>query len=232
MKSCSTILASFLLFGLPIQGQSSATSTTQISNLMTPWNDVGIGIIHAVTPDQRFGFSFTTGAGLAQLDSVVLEHIGYPGSLQSFGVELYRVDGYGMFGSVSVSFLGTLENSFVDPRPTQWPGQTTFVRYSSAANLSLDPHQSYMIAAVEPANGLNETGLLFAQSGNYSVFGDWSTTPPNQLFGDSSGLWMAGSMFGGYLKLEIDATPIPEPGSMAILIAGLIGLGKLRGGRR
>lgn len=212
----SKFFASCLLIAVALQGRSA----TQISNLMVPWTGGGIGDIRAVTPNQRYGFSFTTGATAQQLDSVVLEHYDYPGSLQSFGVELYRVDGFGMFGTVSTSFLGTLGNSVVDPRPTQWPGYTTFVRYSPPTSLMLTPGTTYMVAAIEPPSGLNETGILFASVGiGYSVSGDWSTSFPNQFFSDSASPWMV-SFQPGDMKIEINATPVPEPTTISLLALG------------
>jgi len=230
MKPILKLFAICVLVAVAAQSQAA----TQISNLMEPWTGGGIGDIHAVTPNQKFGFSFTTGAGAYRLDSVVLEHFAYAGSLQSFGVELYRVDGFGPFGTVQVSFLGALANSFIDSRPTQWPGSTTFVGYSSATPLTLDPSSTYLVAAIEPANGLNETGLLFAAPGNYTISGDWITPPPGQFFSDSSGLWFAGPMpgLGGKLKMEINATPVvvPEP-AVSTLLFGLLCLFRLRSQR-
>lgn len=216
MRFSPRTLGVCLLLAITIQSRATV-SVAQISNLMVPWTGGGIGDIHPVTPNQRFGFSFTTGASATQLDSVVLEHYAYPGTLQSFGVELYRVDEFSLFGTVSVTFLGTLGNSAIDPRPTQWPGDTTFVRYASATSLLLESGTSYMIAAIEPPEGSNETGILFAATGNgYSTPGDWTTSPPNQFFSDSTSPWMI-SFQPGELKIEINAVPIPEPTVTSVL---------------
>lgn len=220
MRTCPKIFAACLLVTIKIQSQA-AVSTVQISNLSVPWTGGGIGNIHAVTPNQRFGFGFTVGASALQLNSAVLEHISYPGSLQSFGVELYRVNSFSPFGSVSTTLLGTLGYSAIDPRATQWPGDTTFVRYSSATSMLLEPGTTYLIAAVEPANGLNETGILFATSGSgYSVSGDWAPSFANQFFSDSTSPWMVGPQFGN-LKIEINATVVPEPAIASLLALGI-----------
>jgi hypothetical protein len=227
MQPLQRIFAVWFLMSLVLDSQ--AAPTARISNLSVPWLGGGIGDIHAVTPDQRFGLSFTTGASTYRLDSAVLEHIDYPGSLQSFEVEVYRVDGYGPFGTLQTSLVGLLGNSVIDPRPTQWPGSTTYVRYSSASPLLLSPGTSYLIAAVEPANGLNETGILFASIGSgYSISGDWTTSLGNQFFSDSTSPWFA-SVSWGELKIEINAALVPEPTTASLLALGAICL--LRGSK-
>jgi hypothetical protein len=233
MKPFSIFLSTCcLLFTVPVQSHATAAAA-QISNLAVPWQGGGIGDIHAVTPNQRFGFSFTTGATAYQLDSIILEHLTYSGSLQHFRVELYRLDGFGLYGDVSVSFLGTLGNSVLDPRPTQWPGNTMLVRYSSPGNLALQPGTSYMIAAVEPVNGLNETGLLFAAGWTgYSVSGDWSVPIQNQLFSDSTSPWMVGNPLGGSIKIEVKATAVPEPAAISVLALSAGVLLSFRCGKR
>lgn len=225
MKPPLKLLIIGLLLALTLQSQA----VTRISNLNVPWNQGGIGDIRAVTPDQKYGFTFTTGTIAHQLDSVVFEHYEYPGSLQKFSVELYRVDGPPFFGLLPVSLVGDLENASIDPRPTQWPGVTSFVGYTSSTALILDPNTTYMIAATEPPDGLNETGLLFATLENYSTTGDWTVPGLNQTFGDSSGMWFFGFGSSYDLKLEINATPVvvPEP-SFSILIFTFFGLLRAR----
>jgi hypothetical protein len=222
MKTPLLLLATGLAMAFPFQGLP-LTVTPQISNLAVPWVGPGIGNIQAVTPDQRFGFGFTGGADPSRLDSVVLEHIDYPGSLQSFAVELYQINGFGPFGSVSVSYLGSLGNAVIDSRPTQWPGDTTHVRYSSASDLIIEPGNQYMIAALEPADGINQTGLLFAEAGSgYSFSDGWSTTSPYRFFGDSSGTWISGGFVSsGDLKIEITASLVPEPSMVTLLALGI-----------
>jgi len=199
-----------------------------IGNLNDAWNQPGIGDIEAITPNQKFGAAFITGNTASTLDSITLEHIQYPGALQSFQVRLYR---FGPPGSVPIPAwplipCGQLGNATVDPQPTQWPGQTTYVTYTPLAPILLDPNSSYMLGAVEPANGLNETGLLFAPNENYTVADGWSMNPNWQQWADfstSDSGWQPyfGTLYG--LKFQLAATPVPEPGTVSFVVLGLAG---------
>ena len=197
-----------------------------ISNLNQLWPGPSMGNFEAVLPGHGYGFMFQTGSLPFYFNSAVLEEVGGPGTVQ---VSLYTVQGDPLAGrNPSLVLAGALVNHVVDSRPTQWPGYTSFIDYSAANPITLQPNTYYLIAATQPVNGDNNTALTFNFNYSYDVAGDWTVdqavpsgwtyfgvNPPTSPF---SG-WMPDDSPGS-IKIEVNATPVPEPGSYLVLLLG------------
>jgi hypothetical protein len=200
-KHLALIIAAVCLL-LPARQAHGSTMT--ISNLGVPWPDGGIGDIQAIFPEQEFGVAVTNGSNSAALQSVTVEHIGYPGAdvIPTFRLQLFLLGARHEEDSYfDVSFVADLGNPVVDPRPTQWPGETSFVTYTPSTVLNLDPNTTYLIVATDV---INETGLLFAPAGNYTVTGDWSLVRRSQFINQGFGWERRSAVYD--LKVEVIAT--------------------------
>lgn len=200
-----------------------------ISNLSQLWTEGGAGDFETVIPGSGYGFAFTTGSSPYALDTVTLEELGGPGTVQ---VELLASQG-GTFSPVE-----QLGNPTIDPRQTQWPTLTSFIDYSPITPFTLSPDTSYIVAAYEPVNGDDNTALTF-NANDYTVSADWSvygaiptlfyhgSSPPDTVSPGTVGTgWRRYQPYG--LMVEIDATPVPEPGMGKLIFASLGTLGLYR----
>jgi hypothetical protein len=197
-----------------------------ISNLNHLWPGQSMGNFETVLPGYGYGFMFGTGANPYSLDSVVFQELGGLGTVH---VSLYAVQGDPLAGpNPNLIFAGTLGNPVIDPRPTQWPGYTSFIDYSPVNSITLAPDTYYLIAATEPVNGDDNTALTFNFNDTYDVAGDWTadqavpsawtyygSQPPSSPFHG----WMY-DYTPGSIKVEVNASPVPEPCSFAVLMLG------------
>ena len=204
-----------------------AQPITLVNNLNAPGPGGGvIGDIETVVPGAGFAVGLLTPSTTAyQVDSVTLEFIGNSLPSAGLGVQIYS---FGPPGSVSPPgwpFVpaGVLGNPTINPQPTQWPGQTTYVTFTPTSPITLAPSFGYWIGVSEAANGNDNNGLLFALSQTYTVGGGAqvysSNTGWNQWELDpNTGQWIEASP-NGYegLKFELTATPIPEPAGLSLL---------------
>jgi hypothetical protein len=222
-------------------GTGLAQPTILISNLNAPGpGGTGIGDIQAVLPGTGYAVGFLNGATPYRLESVTLEFIGTSLPAAGFSVEIYCA---GMPGTVPppgwpLVPYGQLGNPTIDPRPTHWPGQTTYVTFTPTAPITLLPSNLFWIGASEAANGNNDNGLLFAYAQTYNVaggvqmyatassFNQWELDP-------IANEWVSGSP-SGYegLKVELTGTAVPEPGAWALLLAGGAAFASWKGQRR
>jgi hypothetical protein len=201
-----------------------------ISNLGVPWPEPGtIGDIQTIFSQQSFGMSFQTGNTPYQIDSITVEHFEYSASAaRDLDLQIFRIGGLQSFpypDTLPVSLVGELGNPVVDPRPTQWPGLTTFVTYTPVTAFTLEPNTPYMIAATWPTNNPGWASLLFAP-GSYLVSGDWSESGrlTSQWVNLGDGWWQYSSMYN--LKLEVNATTVPEPCSPLLILLGFAALSR------
>ena len=207
-----------------------------LSNLGATWPNQGIGDIGLVFSGQSFGMSFQTGNTPYGIDSITLEHFEYSAlAAQDFDLQIFRIGNKlpGPNPNVwSVSLLGELGNPVIDPRPTQWPGSTTFVTYTPVTTFTLEPNTSYLVAAVRPTDGLGSVNLMFAP-GAYVASDGWSEKgfPFNSQWANWGSGWTLRDP-AYKLKLEVNATPVPEPGSSAVILLGLAVISRQRRGQR
>jgi len=196
-----------------------AGASEYVSNLSNMWTEGGIGDIHGLfpggTPYGTDTARFTTGVGSFSINSITLEFefdSGYPAGLaapQWITIQLFE----------GGSLLGNFGNSAVDPRSTQWPqslnpvAYTQFIHFSPLQPITLNPLTQYSFVAGIPANSPVSAALLFTRSSAYTASGGWlmgATTTGNPFAS------------GEYLVMAVDATPVPEPNTAALILGGFI----------
>lgn len=222
-----------------VAGLSRAWPEEYLSNLGNRWIDpsnpdvMSIGDIHtlfgAVGP---FAVQFFTGSQSAQTNSArltaaVSEAIG-TNSVSVIAFELNSVTyefiggrsqpwsdvSVGLYQKVGEQSILTsaLGNPTVNPKPTQWPGSTTYVDYHPPTELLLMPNSEYSVALSVPYSYPPNFGLLFTLSSNYISSADWrmGTTTTHDY-------WAAGE----FLKIAIAATVIQATNSSNIDLSGV-----------
>jgi hypothetical protein len=193
-----------------------------VSNLGHAWTQPGIGDIHGLfrggTPYGSDTAYFTTGADNFLVNAITLEFendSSYPAGTsapQWVSLQLFQQTGGGN------RLLGTLGNPVVDPTPTPWPesanpnAYTTYFDFSSLEPINLNPFSQYSVVVSMPANSPVDAALLFTRSSYISPVG-WTMYPT------TSGNPAAA---GEYLVMAVEATSVPEPGSIVILVSGFI----------
>lgn len=209
-------------------------AATMISNLDQIWPGSDMGNFETLVPGYGYGFMFGTGANPYSLNTVTLEELGGPGTVQ---LGIYMVPNALSDNALILNSAGALGNPVVDSRPTQWPTYTSFIDYTPVGSITLAPDSFYLITATEPLNGNNHTALTFNFNYSYNVAADWSEYQPLSnwtYLGPPSPYrpsgWQA-DVSPGSLMVEVDATPVPEPMSFSLIILGsaLIGRGKMFG---
>jgi hypothetical protein len=197
-------------------------ATVLLSNLDDLWTSGGIGDIHSLFPGGNpYGTDtarFTTGTGSRfVLNAVTLEFYPANSSQQwaNISVQLFQQTGNVL--------LGSLRDPSVNSKPTQWPGSTTFVDFTPAAPITLDPSSQYAVVLSVPADSPSGANLLFAASSAYSTPTDWKM-----------GLTTSGNPYASWehLMLAVDVTPIPEPCTAALLLGGCAALIRRRTNQR
>jgi hypothetical protein len=211
---------------------SHVLALTMISNLDQIWPGGDMGNFETVLPGYGYGFMFGTGADPYALNTVTIEELGGPGTVQ---LGIYTVQNPLAGNNPTLIYAGALGNAVVDSRPTQWPTYTSFIDYTPVNSITLAPNTYYLISATEPVNGDDDTALTFNFNYSYNVAADWSvdqdvpspwtylgSRPPPSMSG-----WEPDNSPGS-LMVEVDATPVPEPVSFTLLVFGsaIIGAGR------
>lgn len=221
MRTTSLNVVSFAVIWLAC-ADFPARAELMIGNLDQVWTRGGMGNFETVVPGDGYGFVFETGAAPFTLNQVTLEELGGPGSVQ---LALYTLQGdpAGVHNP-SMTLAGGLGYAAIDPRPTQWPGYTSFIDYTPVTSIVLEPNTFYLIAATEPASGNNNTALTFNFNFSYTVSGDWSVDPGVATWAYNPNLSPMNPLSGwnseissGSLMIEVDATPVPEPSLYGML---------------
>ncbi|MHB8522347.1 MAG: PEP-CTERM sorting domain-containing protein [Limisphaerales bacterium] len=205
-----------------------AQGAMAISNLGHAWTQPGIGDIHGLFPGGTpYGVDtahFTTGAGNFSVNAITLEFendSGYPAGTsapQSVSLQLLQETGG------TNLLLGSFGNPVVNPTPTPWPrsanhnAYTTYYDFPSLAPMYLSPFSRYSLIVSMPATSVVAAALLFTRVSYTSSVG-WMMYPTTS--GDPAAA-------GEYLVMAVEATSVPEPGSIVILLAGLVILGAYR----
>jgi hypothetical protein len=231
-RSLWTVAALLLCSTHALFGQSLVLQPTAlIYNLNVPGSQQGVGNIVAVLPGSGYGVGFINGPTPYSLNSVTLELVGTSLPAAGFGVHFYSfVPALGASGSnIPVNLAGELGNPVVSSQPTLYPGQTTYITFTPTSPIIIAPNSDYMIGATEDANGNNDNGLLFAPNASaYTVAGGVQMFAPDGLpfvaqwyFDQSSDVWsLQPSGYNGELKIELDASPAPEPSALVLILTG------------
>jgi hypothetical protein len=223
----SAFLVAGVLFWLAIFNQE-VEAIPYVSNLGDEWTKGGIGDIEALFPGGAHTGSdtanFTTGAGNFSLNTITLEFendYSYPAGVaapQWVNIQLFQ-----KVGNANI-FLGSFGNPAVDSVPTQWPqspnsrAYTVFIDFSPLMQINLNPFSQYSIVVSMPSNSPVDAALMFATSSAYTSPAGWTMRPTT-----------SGAGSGEYLVMAVDATPIPDQSSTAVLlISGLTGLAGCR----
>ncbi|PWU11124.1 MAG: hypothetical protein C5B50_24055 [Verrucomicrobia bacterium] len=189
---------------------NKASATVYLSNLDYPLpSGGGIGDIEGVSSDNEYSAHFTTGAGSSyDVTGITLEFYPaafLPGDLLS--IQLSRVsDGV---------ILGSFGNPAFDPKPSPWPDYSSFVDFSPGAPISLDPSTKYTLAVTCLPGG--SVDIFFT---NFSYTNQAGWTMQRTTF--TSGGFTSG--FRYQMVMAVDATPVPEPSTTALVLGGGIAL--------
>jgi hypothetical protein len=202
MKTCVLPFTSALAL---LGAAATLRADVMISNLSQP------GVAQGYGPGLSAGTIFSTGPGRFKLNSVTLEHWFYDPANppQHFQVRIYQPN-YALGNpDPTMQLVGELGNPTVDPTPAGgFPGQFTFVVYSPATDLILEPSTLYAVIIGEALEGSIEAAVLFTSSSSYNGAGNWS------LGGDLEGLDLGTSQIwwptAGHLMFALDASPAPE----------------------
>jgi hypothetical protein len=196
-----------LAFGLCARLSTQAQGTTYVSNLGTPFS----GSVSAAT-DSWAGVEFRAGsnAGGYYLDSVQLEMTAAIGSPNAFNVMIYR--DVGLVGPHPGVNLATLSGSAN-------PSLAGVYSYTPTSQLVLTPATSYYIivtAGTPAADGAYQWG--YAATYSYNLLERWNTSPYQRSADGSAWYYLPGI----FPEFAINATPVPEPYSAGLLIAGVL----------
>jgi hypothetical protein len=172
-----------------------------------------------------FAAGFLTGAGSYNLDSVKLPEYGYSGPVSYFHVELYSLGPVGSVPPPGWPLVPVAQLSNAGTLPSG--GTTTLVEYHPGGPLTLSPGHVYFIGVTGDAGSPGVPSVIFASSESYTVGADWqmyvSASMNQWMFDPNHNEWVEGAPNGiEGLKLEIDASPIPEPTVVSILSVALV----------
>jgi hypothetical protein len=199
MKTCVLPLTSALAL---LAAAATLRADVMISNLSQPGQPHGYG------PALSAGTTFSTGPDRSTLNSVTLEHWYYNAASppQHFQVRIYQPNYTPGNSAPTMQLLRELGNPMVDPIPAGGlPGQLTFVAYSPATELILEPSTLYAIIIGEAPEGSVEGAVMFTSSSSYDAAGNWF------LGGDLAGLDLGTSQFwwpnAEHLMFAVDVSP-------------------------
>jgi len=202
-----------------------ARAEVLVSNLDERWTDAGIGEIHGIFASPYMGWAgvFQTGPGQYALDSITVEHAHW-GSLPipaGFRLRLYASPAYPLL-SPTAPLLVELTNPTLNPTPTQFPGFSQRVDYSSPAPFLLAGETTYWVTTYVPPDStdgavmfVHSTGDTGAPGWSISDFGYLGTTV------DSDVVWMDAGYSQDVLKFAVNGTVVPEPPRWAMGLAGI-----------
>ena len=192
-----------------------------VSNLGHAWTQPGIGAIQGLfrggTPYGSDTAYFTTGAGNFSVDAITLEFFFDPSITSPSAPQWVSIQLFQQTGGENV-LLGTFGNPVVDPTPTPWPESanprdyTTYYDFSSLEPINVNPFSQYSVVLSMPTNSPVDAALLFTIS-SYTTPVGWTMSPTTSGDPTSAGL---------YLVMAVEATSVPEPDSIVILVSGFI----------
>jgi len=218
------IALSFATFILWIAQLGQVSAAVMLSNLNSAGND-----IQPVFAGTGFAVGFLTGPSCYTLNSVTLEEYGYGGPSPYFHVQLFTLGPIGSVPPPGWAFVpvAELNDAGVDPRGA------SLIDYTPASPLTLSPNQVYFIGASAGPGGTGNPGLIFASTQTYSLGPDWqmyiAPESNNQWELDPNyNLWVSGSPNGYGLKLEINATAVPEPSLVSMLLVAFVAAARRR----
>jgi hypothetical protein len=198
------VFAVVLLSSQFVQAQGTMTYLSNVDQASTGGLAVGSDSWLAA------GFQTGTNATGYTLDTIELGMADASGSPSDFTVALYKrfTGGFDIRGPI----LDTLEGSL---NPTT-AGIYTF---TTDSNITLSANTQYVImlsAGTAVANGAYDWSIA---NGSYDTSGNWSIAG---IFSSSDGGSRWTGISGNAVQFSIEATPIPEPGVLAL--SGLGGL--------
>jgi hypothetical protein len=169
------------------------------------------GLAQGYGPGLLAGTVFSTGSGRSRLNSVTLEHWWYDPANppQHFQVRIYQPQYTPGNPVPTMQLMGELGNPMVDPTPAGGlPGELTFVVYSPAADLILEPSTSYAVIIGEALEGSVEAAVLFTASLSYDAAGRWSLG--GDLGGEDLGTSQIWWPAAEHLMFAVDTSPVAQ----------------------
>ncbi len=192
----------------------NASAIVLVSNLAETTNSVNtVGSVGG-TNQFQYAVPFTTGANGAgySLANVTLDLADANGTPSNFQVELFSSGG----GDPNASLLVLAGNS----------NPATAGQYSYGGTFSLAPNTSYFVVASAGAvGGVNNYRWNNTSSTNESSPDGWTIGTGYFRNTGTGGSWTATDF---PLKISVDASAIPEPGSAALLLLAAGGLAAAR----
>lgn len=211
----------FVVIPLLVANGSRVSADVYVSNLgnrFFPDSPGIIGDIHDLVPGgDPFVARFTTGAGSFTMNSVTLEFLSLPQGFVPQSWTNINIRLYEDVGNQSI-LLGDFGSPTVNLTPTQWPQlstntriYTTYIDFHPSAQISLQSFSQYRVSASDPSSSSSAAGLLFTGSPHFITPTDWKM---------SSTLTTDPFAKGGFLKLAVDATVVPEPSCVSLALLG------------
>ncbi len=209
-----------------------AIAEVLVSNLDERWpGPTSIGIINDVVSKPEFSGPagvFRTGAGQHLLTSVTIEHAFWgkqPVSPQ-FRLLLFSQPELGP-AQTDIHVIAELRYQTLDPTPTQFPGFSQRVDYSSLAPVILQSDTTYWVGAYVPP-AAESLSLMFVNSTAEKGLPGWTIADFGQSgHTDDNGdiAWGGlGSFSRDILKFAVNGVAVPEPPAWSLLAIGLTSL--------
>ena len=196
--------AAFLPLAFCLALASESMAQTQVSTLGGSLPDTLI-----TTPVNWYAVSFVTDAQPYSLNSVTLR-LGSADTPANFTAVLYNITTSGP--------IAPLEN-LGGPRGIPIPNTQTDLTFPSAGTL-LEPNTRYSVVY----HSIDAPAFI-GYFGSWHGEGRWPTDPASLrcFFSNNAGDQWVG--FGPPFAFSVNATPVPEPAPLALLVAGALALG-------